>query len=183
MALISSVLSRKQGTSITLTFRPHNRLVSNTSRYILHFYDAVLDDPDATSRVALAAHELLENTVKYSSDGISHVEIQLMTQAEQSFVQITIRNRALPDQLAGLCRILDEIRASTDPLALYYEFIARSADQEEGSGLGLVRIRAEAEMELRYSIDVDQVTIVAETPVKLAAGSANSAPAPIEDAP
>jgi hypothetical protein len=135
------------------------------------FYEGLLADPDLTSRVALTTHELLENTAKYSSDGVTHMQVAVSEREGQCYVQIRTRNRVTPDRLAELTQFIDEISAAPDPVALYYEFIARTAERPEGSGLGLARIRAEGEMELAYTVEEDQVTIVAEASAQLKEGS------------
>jgi hypothetical protein len=153
--------------SIAVDFEGRGRVISATSRFVQDFYEGLLADPDLTSRVALTTHELLENTAKYSSDGVTHMQVAVSERGGQSYVQIRTRNRVTPDRLAELTQFIDEISAATDPVALYYEFIARTAQRPEGSGLGLARIRAEGEMELAYTIEEDEVTIVAEASAQL----------------
>jgi len=155
------------GPAISLDFEARGKLISTTSRFVRDFYDSMLVDPDATSRVLLTAHELLENTAKYSSDGLTHMQVGVAEREGKNYVQIQTRNRASPARLSELSRFLDEISESEDPVALYYRFIARSAERSEASGLGLARIRAEGEMDLAYSVLGDEVTIVAEAPVAL----------------
>jgi hypothetical protein len=157
--------------SVAVDFEGRGRVISTTSRFVKDFYEGLLADPDLTSRVALTAHELLENTAKYSSDGVTHMQVAVSERGGLSYVQIRTRNRVTPERLAQLAHFIDEISAATDPVALYYEFIARTAETPEGSGLGLARIRAEGEMELAYTIEEDQVIIVAEASAQLKEGS------------
>ena len=154
-----------------LTFRPGVDLISSTRRYVSDLLDHVLLDPDATSRVAMTIHELLENVFKYSVDGCANVDIAVGDRAEQKVVRICATNRATEDRMHELTQRLDELRCANDPVELYYRIIAQSAKRKEGSGLGLARIRAEGEMDLSYAIDGDQITIVAETPVEVAVPS------------
>jgi hypothetical protein len=150
-----------------LAFRPGIELISSTRRFVSDFLNGVLVDPDATSRVAMTIHELLENVFKYSLDGCASVDIALGDRAEKKFVQIRSTNRASVDRLVELRLRLDELKGAEDPIKFYYLIIAQSAKRAEGSGLGLARIRAEGEMELSYIITGDQITIVAETPVEV----------------
>jgi hypothetical protein len=154
-----------------LAFRPGIDLISSTRRFVTDFFDGVVTDPDASSRVAMTIHELLENVFKYSVDGCARVDIALGDRAEKKVVRILSTNRASVDRMVELTRRLDELRGTEDPLKLYYRIIAQSAKRKEGSGLGLARIRAEGEMDLSYVIDGDQITIVAETPVEVAQAS------------
>ncbi len=133
------------------------------------FYEQLFDDADAVSRVALATHELLENVVKYSSDGRSHFEIELVEEGKGNVVRIRARNRTTPERAHELQRLIAEIAQCSDPFQMYQQFMRRSAlRQDGGSGLGLARIRAEAEMDVRCDVSGDEVTIVVEGPVTLA---------------
>ena len=125
----------------------------------------MLSDPDASSRVALAIHELLENTLKYSTDGEASLDVALDQADGSRTVEIRSSNRASPAQLGELCSRIDALRDLDDPMALYVSMMAESA-RRNGSGLGLVRIRVEAEMQLEYAIDGDQVTIKCSSPVE-----------------
>jgi hypothetical protein len=153
--------------AIRLDFSPEVRLISRTSKYVCDFYREVLADPDASDRVMLAAHELLENAAKYSADGLGHLEIELVERAGRPLVRIRTSNRARPDRLTELRRFFDESGRCSDAIALYDRMIARSAQRTEGSGLGLARVRAEGEMDLSFSVNGDEVTITAETTVEV----------------
>jgi hypothetical protein len=157
------------GASLCLEFRPYGELITHTREFVTDFYEQILDDADAVSRVALATHELLENVVKYSSDGRSHFEIELVALGGENVVRIRARNRTTPERAAELQRLVAEIAGSSDPFQMYQQFMRRSAmRQDGGSGLGLARIRAEAEMAVRCDVTGDEVTIVVEGPVALA---------------
>lgn len=160
--LVSLVMMR-------LAFRPSIELISSTRRFVADFLDGVVTDPDASSRVAMTIHELLENVFKYSIDGCARVDLALDDREEQKVVRILSTNRATRDRMLELTQRLDELQGAEDPLELYYRIIAESAKRKEGSGLGLARIRAEGEMDLSYVVVGDQITIVAETPVEVAA--------------
>jgi hypothetical protein len=121
----------------------------------------VLDDADATSRVAMAAHELMENVAKYSSGGEGSVEVELSQRNGQSYVQVSTKNRASAEQRATLQQLIAELSGAADPVAYYDAVIAKSA-RSRGSGLGLARIRAEGKMDVGLSIEGDEVTICAE---------------------
>jgi hypothetical protein len=145
---------------------------------VCEFYRSVLADPDASDRVMLAAHELLENAAKYSSDGLGHLEIELTERAGQPLLRIRTSNRARPDRLGELRRFFEESCRCADAIALYDQMIVRSAARTEGSGLGLARVRAEGEMDLSYSVEGDRVTITAETAVQVKDRSWADSPLP-----
>jgi hypothetical protein len=151
--------------AIHVSFRPNTAIVPSAGRFITEFCGQHVGDPDATSRVALCAHELLENLCKYSAGGDVVVEVELI--AERQFLTVTIRtkNQSTPEHLAELRAHVDDINEARDPVAFYDDLIARSAKRVHGSGLGLARIRAEAEMELACLIEAGQALLTAETTV------------------
>jgi hypothetical protein len=156
------------GAALRLEFRPYVELITRSREFVADFYEQLLIDPDAVSRVALATHELIENVVKYSSDGRIHFEIELFDEGGESFVRIKSRNKTTPERAEELGRLVLEIAEDADPFRMYQAFMRRSAQRKDGgSGLGLARIRAEGEMDIRCDICGDEVTIVVEGPVAL----------------
>jgi hypothetical protein len=149
-----------------MTFRPSVELVSTVRRFVCDFYGSALHDADATWRVALATHELLENAVKYSTDGVTSLSISLDPGEAASVISIRLANRANAENIATLTAIFEEMRTFCDPFDHYQAVIAKSAKRKEGSGLGLVRVRAEGEMTMSHTIEDDQVTILAQTQVQ-----------------
>ena len=160
--------------AIRLDFRPEVGLISRTSRFVRDFFGNVLADPDATSRVMLTTYELLENVAKHSLDGYGHFRVELVERGSDNFVRVHSRNRALPEQLERLRRLLGALASAGDSRALYQKMIAASAGAgtpcpEEAIGIGLARVRSEADMQVSYSVEADEVAICAETPVVLKA--------------
>jgi hypothetical protein len=137
-----------------MTFAPNLELVSVVRQFIGTFYAHVYGDPDTIDRVALAAHELLENAVKYSTDGETTIRMDVVPGPTTAFV-IRTRNRATPDHARILKSRLDELNASGDVDAHYMSLLARSAKSKHGGGLGLGRVASEAEMDLSFSVDDD----------------------------
>jgi anti-sigma regulatory factor (Ser/Thr protein kinase) len=156
-------MTRIEEASLKLEFRPDIDLVSVVRRFVADFYTRILADPDAASRIALAVHELLENTVKHSIDGETSVTIDVEEDGTSSAIIIAASNRAAPEHMRQVSLLLDEMDRSQDPFSHYQSLLRKNARRTDGSGLGLARIRAEGEMSMRYSIHDDRITIVAET--------------------
>jgi hypothetical protein len=151
---------------VELNFRPNVQLVSVVRRFVSEFYQRTLGDPDGTSRVALATHELLENAVKYSKDGDTTIRIEIKTDVSPRSVSIMLRNRAEEQHIAAIKEIVDGISAHDDAFSFYQNLIASKARNKEGSGLGLARICAEGEMKVTFDVvDRDLVILEATTHV------------------
>src|SRR6266851_2218776 len=110
--------------SMQLAFRPRIALISTTRRFVADFFEGVITDQDAISRVALTTHELLENALKYSTDGLTSLHIWLGPLQEETIVEISSVNRTSSDRMIDLRCRLDELREAKDPLEHYYEIIA-----------------------------------------------------------
>jgi hypothetical protein len=147
--------------AIRFDYRPRVRLIASTRALVTDLCEQVFDDADATSRVAMAAHELMENVAKYSSGGEGSVAVELSQRNGESYVQVSTKNRASAEQRATLQQLIGELRGAHDPVAYYDSVIVKSL-RSKGSGLGLARIRAEGKMDVDLSIDGDEVTISAQ---------------------
>jgi hypothetical protein len=150
-----------------VSFEKRPELVSIVRRFVSDFYDRTLCDPDATSRVALATHELLENAVKYSRDGRAKVRIEVTGVADRVRVRIRTKNRAEPADAEHIQRTIDEM-TSMDANVYYLSLMRKNASRTDGSGLGLARIHAEAEMAMSVRCRNGTITVSAETEVLLA---------------
>ncbi len=146
-----------------LRFAPTVALVSIVRRFVSDFYDELLGDSDASGKLAMATHEMLENAVHYSSDRKSELEVSLHRKNREFVVAIQTKNRATGERLLKVRHALDEVVNAQDPAALYNQLVRRAAKRTDGgSGLGLGRIRAEGELDLSYSISGDLLVVTAE---------------------
>ena len=157
-------------TAFQLQFQPSAGLIQVVRRFVSDFYERVLDDPDAVSRVALATHELLENAVKYAIDGATALSIHVEpgTDTTATRVSICLSNRAAPEHLSAVRGLFEEMNRYADPFEHYQAAMERSARSTTGSGLGIARVRTEGEMTMSYTIEGDTVSITAEARVQSA---------------
>lgn len=124
-------------------------------------------DGDAADRLRLVAHELLENTVKYSSAGACELRFSLAP-CPDGQLEATLQTRNVPhvDNRADAIARLQALGAAADPLEHYDAVIADSARRPAGSGLGLARIHAETEYRLSHDFDGETLVIVARGHVR-----------------
>ncbi len=146
-----------------MSFSPSDELISLVRRFVGTFYLRVLSDPDLASRVALATHELLENAVRYSADGVALVRMEIRSPQTAPLVEIRTRNRAAKQHTSVLANRIDEMNSLGDPFKFYQQLMRKSAKDGIRGGLGLGRIAAEAEMTISCEILDNVVEVRART--------------------
>jgi len=146
-----------------MSFSPSDELISLVRRFVGTFYLRVLSDPDLASRVALATHELLENAVRYSADGVALIRMEIRSLQSSPHVEIRTRNRAPKAHTGVLATRIDEMNSLGDPFKFYQLLMRRSAKDGIRGGLGLGRIAAEGEMAISCEILDDVVEVRART--------------------
>lgn len=114
----------------------------------------------------MAAHELVENVLKYGSSSEVGLEFELERGEGQSFVRLRTRNSAAPERLAEVERLVAELKSAQDPVAYYDRLIRSTAPVIGTSGLGLARIRAEAGLEVDCTVQGPEVSIVVQATVR-----------------
>lgn len=140
---------------------PSIRMIANSRHFIQELCEPIVG-AEASSQVAMVAHELMENLTKYAGSGPVRLELEVQSHQNQHLVRITSANQASPERLAELELMLEEISSSREPRATYLRYMADSVARVEGSRLGLARIRAEGEMDIQYTLQDDEITICAE---------------------
>jgi anti-sigma regulatory factor (Ser/Thr protein kinase) len=148
---------------LELTLSPGEERISLVRRFVEQYYEKVLDDEDAVARIAMAAHELLENAAKYSTNGVARMRIEVAPNGTGDRVRLVLRNHGDPDAVAQVRSAFDEMRTFDDPFVWYQTLMRRTAKRRAGSGLGLARIAAEGEMKLDLELAGDEICICAET--------------------
>src|SRR4249920_907478 len=144
---------------LPLTVSPS--MVSPTRRIIEAKLGPVLDDEDAVFRVAMTAHELLENAAKYASDGKARLEVDVSPRGDDAVVRVVVTNNSSREHIDNLGICYAEMNAETDAMAHYFTLMRRNARVGSVSRLGLARVRAEGEMAIEVAITGDTVKVVA----------------------
>ena len=144
---------------LPLTISP--AIVSPTRRLLESKLAPVLEDDDAVFRVAMAAHELLENAAKYAKDGKARLEVQVSPRDEDALVRVAVTNSAVREHIDQLSACFAEMKAESDAMAHYFALMRRNAKNGSISRLGLARVRAEGEMEIAVDIEGETVKVVA----------------------
>lgn len=153
--------------SLTLSFQPLAEQIGGLRAALSDLCRPHLASAEELSRVLLAAHELLENIVKYSSDGAAEFQCTVESNASGLRVRLQTKNRALPERMADTRQRLAALSAAGDPVAHYDELIRAAAGRRDGSGLGLARIPAESDMKLRCATEQDWLVLTAESNANL----------------
>jgi len=145
--------------NLELRFQPTVELISSTRRFVCAFFEPFVDDPDVVSRIGLATHELLENILKYATDGRTVTRADLVTDGDHRTLSIETTSTVTPERREGLEEIFTEMASASDALSYYQLTMGRARHRRHGSGLGLARVWAEAEMTLSIDFVGDSVTI------------------------
>lgn len=134
--------------------------VPEVRRFVEKLHRRLVPSSEDVARVAMAAHELLENAVKFSTDGNASLRIELVDGGQ---VRITTRNLARTADREGLITLTNQLAASGDPMRFYLERM-QEAPLSRG-GLGLGRVAAEAEMTIGVACEGEIVEVRAQSPL------------------
>ena len=138
-----------------LRFPPVKSFVAVATDFVRVYCAAVAPDADTLSRIALVAHELAENVVKYSAGGMCTMEVSIRvpeTAGSAIELSLTTSNAATPEQLDKAKNYLERLEKAENAERFYDQCIADSATRAVGSGLGLARIRAEGLMQISHQV-------------------------------
>lgn len=150
-----------------LSIDPNPRFVSVVRRFVEAAFERLVQDPETIFRVAMSAHELMENAAKYSigSKTLLRVSFRRTSPGDEAFVSIYLSNETTPDHIERLRERVDAIVQATNPFDHYQKLMRQNAHVTSESGLGLARIRAEGEMALGLEVRGNTVVITAHTRV------------------
>lgn len=161
---MGSALNEAGSEPALLRFPPVKSFVAVATDFVRVYCAAVAPDADTLSRIALCAHELAENVVKYSSGGMCTMEVSIRvpkTAGSTIELSLTTKNAATQEQLEKAEHYLEQLEKAENAERFYDRCIAESVTREVGSGLGLARIRAEGLMEITHEVTGGDISVTA----------------------
>lgn len=140
--------------------------VSSTRIMVSSFCSVELAKEGIADKIAMAAQELLENAVKYSSDEQHNVSLRFTIHDGQR-ISLEVSNYASPAHIEVLRAQHAEVNAG-DPLLAYLQKVQRIAmdPSTDVSQLGLARIRYDTGNDLQLHIEGQKVTMRVEFDLK-----------------
>jgi hypothetical protein len=167
----SSGASDRRLASCEFRFPAEPGLVSIVRRFVSDFCQQTLGSRALAERVALTTHELLENTVAYSTNGESSLHVEVATDGPRAVVSLRTRNQASPEDIEALSGRLREIQEAPDAFAYYQMVMRRNSGLRDKSGLGLARVFAETQTQMSMQREADDcITVLAQTCFDLSEG-------------
>jgi hypothetical protein len=161
VSIVTAEAVSRRDLHLELHLDSNPRLVSVVRRFIEEALEKVIDDDqDLVGRLSMAAHELVENGVKYASCDPTIMRITLEQRPGAARARIAITNQASAEHVSRLRTFTSDIAKGGNLAELYDSYLRRREPHGE-SGLGLIRIRAEADMSVDLEVTGSMVTIIA----------------------
>jgi hypothetical protein len=145
---------------VELVFNPDLDFVGKVRQFVGDLTSNSRATGDWKAQIEIAVHEMLENAVKSTSQGLVKVSMRLLEGPAGLEVELRTENRARANDLRALQSSVDKAQSAADPFAYYLELM-RETVGKENSGLGLGRIRAEAGMSVACEIEGDRACVIA----------------------
>lgn len=150
---------------IRIEFAPSSGCLGSIVQIVTDFCRNVVDDQETQFAFQLAAYELIENLVKYSSGEHVTVRIEVQSTPRGPELVLVTENRATPDRLSDVAARLSAAEAASDPIAHFDQLVLESLASPGESRLGLGRLRAEGELLLSHRVEDEALWIEVRRPV------------------
>ncbi|MBM3268645.1 MAG: hypothetical protein FJZ01_13450 [Candidatus Sericytochromatia bacterium] len=151
------MLQSGDGVGAEVSFSPRWWAFIGSTRIFVRSFCGEIFDQDMSSRIAMAAHELLENAAKYSRSPDSPITCSF--RVDDACVRVMVTNHPLPEHIPALAEELASVNAG-DAFETYVRKMEESL-QSDRSRLGLARIRCLGGARLDLTIEGGQVELTA----------------------
>jgi hypothetical protein len=158
---------QRESVQLEMDLKPSLASVSTMRRVVDDLAHQVISDEDASWRLSMAAHELLDNARCHGQDGVAHLRFDIEPREHGHVATVAVRSLATPAEVAHFQELWTRMQAWSDAWAFYRAAIAKAMGHPGQSGLGLARIWAEGEMAVAVAVDDDRsVTVSARLEVE-----------------
>ena len=138
---------------VDATLVPDAASISATRSLVDDISRLFLNDVDASWRLGMAAHELLDNARKYGLESTAALRFSVDATEEGHVATLNVRSLGTSAHIDAIHRLAKDIAQTDDAWGYYLAALTRAGRGTEGSGIGLARIWAEGEMALQLSVD------------------------------
>ena len=132
---------------------------------ITDFCRNVVDSQETHFAFQLAAYELVENLVKYSTNDHVVVEISVISTRQGPELLLVTKNQATPERLHDADVRFSAAESAVDPVAHFDQLVQQSIKTPGESRLGLGRLRAEGDLLLSHRIEENTLIVEVRRPV------------------
>ena len=135
--------------------------VARVREIVERHFEEVLRERKTVSQLGVAAHEMLENGVKYSTDGVFDFCVQVEWAERSARLLVRTRHHAQANHVAAVLEQVESLARATEPTRHYLERLRHTEGRV--SQVGLARIASEAQMKISARIQDGVLTVSAES--------------------
>jgi len=133
---------------------------------VTDFCRNVVDDSATCYAFQLAAYELTENLVKYSSGDQTVLRVSVDSTPRGPDLVLVTENEANAERLADADARLTAVERAEDPVAHFDALVQEAIESPEHSRLGLGRLRAEGDLLVSHRVSDGRIAIEVRRPVR-----------------
>lgn len=159
---------------VTIEFAPTSGCLGSIVAVVTDFCRNVVDDQGVKFAFQMAAYELTENMVKYSTGGLTSLRIEVESSPRGPEIVMTTQNEAHPDRIADAVARLEVLENVADPTAYFDQLVQESLAEPNESRLGLGRLRAEGDLSLSHWVSANSLIVQVRRSARAAQEGSNS---------
>jgi len=150
---------------IRVEFAPASGCLGSIVQIVTDFCRNVVDDQETHFAFQLAAYELIENLVKYSSGERVIVRVEVESTPLGPNIVLATENEATSERLSDVNARLHAAESAADPIVHFDQLVQESLASPGESRLGLGRLRAEGDLVVTHTINNETLRIEVRRPV------------------